>query len=240
MNPSRCFIRYLTLPAMFLLMLSTLPAAEAGSLIEKGKTIAREGNGLPGSTACMECHRFHGGGMPSIASPRIAGQPKKYIEHEILGVKAGTRFAPIMAGVVNNLSRSDIRAVAAWYASVRTPKLRDVSPYDPKLVALGKRIALKGEWKKNVPACVLCHGPQGRGIPPHFPYIKGQNKGYLLQQLMSFAFLKRADDPQGLMRGISRRLSLQERKAVAEYFASLTPPPADGQPDTSPSGKDAR
>lgn len=175
--------------------------------------------------------------MPLIGSPRIAGQPQHYIEHEILGVKAGTRYAPIMAGVVNNLSQKDIQSVAAWYASVRTPKLPDVSPYDPDLVALGKRIAVKGQWKRNVPACVLCHGPEGRGIPPHFPYIKGQNKGYILRQLISFAFLKRADDPQGLMRGIARRLSPRERQAVAEYFASLPPPPADGQPDPPSSRK---
>ena len=240
MDRSSRTISALALPVFLFLSLAPLSPAQAGSLIDKGRKIAQEGNDLPGSTACMECHRLHGGGMPSIGSPRIAGQPRQYIEHEILGVKAGTRYAPIMAGIVNNLSKKDIQAVAAWYASVRTPKLRDVSPYDPDLVKLGKRIALKGQWKKNVPACVLCHGPQGRGIPPHFPYIKGQNKGYILRQLVSFAFLKRADDPQGLMRGIARRLSPTERKAVAEYFASLTPPPSDGQPDRPSSGKDPR
>ena len=198
--------------------------AYAGGSMDWGKKIAEEGNGSPGSVACMECHRLNGGGMPSIGSPRIAGQTAFYIEHEILGVQKGTRYAPGMAGVVQNLSKSDIRAVALYYAGVRTPKLPDVSPPDPALVALGKHIAQKGLWKKNVPACVLCHGPNGRGIPPHFPYIEGQNKGYLLRQLVSFAFLKRKDDPQGLMRGISRRLTQRERKAVAEYFASLNPP----------------
>ncbi|MCL4486361.1 MAG: c-type cytochrome [Nitrospirae bacterium] len=201
----------------------------ADDLLKRGKRIAEEGNRSPGSVACMECHRLHGGGMPSIGSPRIAGQTPVYIEHEILGVQKGTRYAPVMAGVVNNLSRNDIRAVARYYASVRTPKIPDVSPPDPALVALGKRIARKGLWKKNVPACVLCHGPDGRGVPPHFPYIKGQNKGYLLRQLVSFAFLKRKDDPQGLMRGIARRLTQKERKAVAEYFASLTPPAVAGR-----------
>ena len=166
--------------------------------------------------------------MPSIGSPRIAGQSALYIEHEILGVQKGTRFAPIMAGVVKNLSKKDIRAVAQYYASVRTAKIPDVSSPDPTLVRLGEKIAQKGLWKNNIPACVLCHGPNGRGIPPHFPYIAGQNKGYLLRQLVSFAFLKRKDDPQGLMRGIARRLTQNERKAVAEYFASLMPPSAAG------------
>lgn len=216
------------LPGIVLLLL--VSPAKGEDLLSHGKKIAESGNGSPGVTACMECHRLDGGGMPSIGSPRIAGQTPTYIDHEIHGVQRGTRYAPIMAGVVNNLSDRDIRAVALYYASVRTPKLPDVSPPDPALVKMGERIAQRGLWKKNIPACVQCHGPNGRGIPPHFPYIEGQNKGYLLRQLMSFAFLKRKDDPQGLMRGIARRLTRKERKAVAEYFASLTPPPATGKP----------
>ena len=99
--------------------------------------------------------------------------------------------------------------------------------------ALPSRVSGRGTF----PPASSVTAPEGRGIPPHFPYIKGQNKGYILRQLISFAFLKRADDPQGLMRGIARRLSQKERQAVAEYFASLTPPPADGQPDPPSSRK---
>ena len=216
------------IPALLLLLL--VSPVHGGDLLSWGKQIAREGTGAPGNIACMHCHRLNGGGMPSIGSPRIAGQTATYIDHEIRGVQQGTRFAPIMAGVVQNLSDRDIRAVSLYYSRVRTPKLKDVSPPDAILVRTGERIAQRGLWKKNIPACVQCHGPDGRGIPPHFPYIAGQNKGYLLSQLVSFAFLKRKDDPQGLMRGIAGRLTPRERKAVAEYFASLPPPPGTGTP----------
>jgi cytochrome c553 len=208
-------------PLLFFL-LST--PADGEDLLARGKKIAREGNGVPGNIACMECHRLDGGGMPSIGSPRISGQTALYIEHEIHGVQNGSRYAPIMSGVLQPLTDRDIRAVALYYSNLRSPKRQDVSPPDPSLVKTGERIALRGLWKKNIPACVQCHGPEGRGIPPHFPYLAGQNKGYLLRQLVSFAFLKRKDDPQGLMRGIARRLTPRERKAVAEYFSSLNPP----------------
>ncbi len=223
------FVRRIVSTLILSLFLLSTMTVHAEDLLKRGKRIAEKGTGSTGSVACMECHRLNGGGMPSIGSPRIAGQASAYIEHEILGVQKGTRYAPVMAGVVDNLSKKDIRSVALYYASVRSPKLPDVSPPDQPLVALGKHIAQKGLWKKNIPACVLCHGPDGRGVPPHFPYIEGQNKGYLLRQLVSFAFLKRKDDPQGLMRGIARRLSQRERKAVAEYFASLTPPAVAGR-----------
>ncbi|EAY57273.1 Cytochrome c4 [Leptospirillum ferriphilum] len=199
----------------------------AASLMDWGRHVAEAGNGKPGSTACMECHRLDGGGMPSIGAPRIAGQPEQYIAREIREVKAGKRYGPVMAGVVQNLSPRDIRAVALYYSHAKSPKLPDVGPPDPVLVAEGEHIATRGLWKKNIPACVQCHGPNGYGVPPMFPFIAGQNRTYLLRQLMAYAFLKRQDDPQGLMRGIARRLTMTQRKAVAEYFSSLKPPVRD-------------
>ena len=200
---------------------------EGGDLLVLGKKIAQSGNGRAGSIACMECHRLDGEGMPSIGSPRISGQTATYIDHEIHGVQKGTRYAPIMAGVVRTLSDREIRAVALYYSKARAPKLPDILP-ERALLETGRQIAQRGLWKKEIPACVQCHGRNGRGIPPHFPYIAGQNASYLLRQLVSFAYLRRKDDPQGLMRGIAGRMTMQERKAVAEYFASLNPPDHKG------------
>lgn len=198
--------------------------ARAGDLLSWGHTIAMAGNGLPGNTACAECHRINGGGMPSVGIPRIAGQTETYIYREIRGVQKKTRYSPYMDGVVANLSRRDIRAVALYYSSVRTPKLPDPAPFDPDLAPLGRKIAHRGRWNRNIPACVLCHGQDGRGVPPNFPYIAGQSKTYLLTQLISFAVLNRKDDPEGLMRGIASKLTTREIKAVAQYFATLDPP----------------
>ena len=198
--------------------------SRADDLLSWGHTIAMAGNGLPGNTACAECHRINGGGMPSVGIPRIAGQTATYIYREIRGVQNGTRYSPYMDGVVKNLSRRDIQAVALYYSSVKTPKLPDPSRYDPDLTPLGRKIAHRGLWNRNIPACILCHGQDGRGIPPNFPYIAGQGKSYLMGQLISFAVVKRKDDPEGLMRGIASKLTNREIKAVAQYFASLDPP----------------
>ena len=206
------------------------------ALIAWGHTIAMQGNGLPGNTACAECHRINGGGMPSVGIPRIAGQTETYIYREIRGVQKGTRYSPYMDGIVQNLSRKDIRSVALYYSTVRTPKLHDPAEFDPSLRELGRRIARRGLWDRNIPACILCHGQNGRGIPPNFPYIAGQSKSYLMGQLLSFAIVKRKDDPEGLMRGIASKLTNREIKAVAQYFASLEPPvygkiPEKNRPD---------
>ncbi|MHB1757408.1 MAG: c-type cytochrome [Leptospirillum sp.] len=217
------FVSFFLFPFLMGMFSGTSPAV-AGDLYSWGKHIAEAGNGMPGNTACMECHRLKGGGMPSIGAPRIAGQTVQYIQREITEVQKGARYGPVMAGVVQNLSARDILAVATYYSKVRSPKLRDTETVSPKRVSLGKQIAHQGLWKKNIPACVICHGADGYGVPPLFPYIAGQNRTYLMRQLIAYAFLERKDDPQGLMRGIAKRLSPQERKAVAEYFSSLKPP----------------
>ena len=213
---------------LFSFVLTPLPA-RAESLMDWGKHIAEAGNGDPGNTACMECHRLKGGGMPSIGSPRIAGQTRQYIAREIREVQEGKGYGPVMAGVVENLSEHDIEAVALYYSRARTPKARETEPPSSARMALGKKIAHRGIWKRNIPACVQCHGVNGSGVPPLFPYIAGQNRTYLMRQLIAYAFLERKDDPQGLMRGIARRLSAGERKAVAEYFSSLNPPQTNGR-----------
>ncbi len=226
---------------LMLLAFALIPAKAAsadneGAMISWGHTIAMQGNGLPGNTACAECHRINGGGMPSVGIPRIAGQTETYIYREIRGVQKGTRFSPYMDRIVLNLSKRDIHAVALYYSTVRTPKLHDPAEFDPSLATLGRRIAHRGLWERNIPACIICHGQDGRGIPPNFPYIAGQSKTYLLGQLFSFAVIKRKDDPEGLMRGIASRLTNREIKAVAQYFASLEPPvygpiPVKNRPD---------
>ena len=222
-------------------LLALFPSRARGAdteaaLIAWGHTIAMQGNGLPGNTACAECHRINGGGMPSVGIPRIAGQTETYIYREIRGVQEGTRYSPYMDGIVQNLSRRDIRAVALYYSTVRTPKLPDPASYNPALRELGRRIAHRGLWDRNIPACILCHGQDGRGIPPNFPYIAGQSTTYLMGQLISFAVVRRKDDPEGLMRGIASKLTHREIKAVAQYFASLDPPvygkiPEKNRPD---------
>ena len=221
-------VSWLVFGSLFLGAFSAPLKAEGDSLLDWGKHIAEAGNGDPGNTACMECHRLKGGGMPSIGAPRIAGQTRQYIVREIREVQKGKRYGPVMAGVVQNLSKHDIEAVAMYYAHSRTPKVRDVDSPSPSRIALGKRIAQRGLWQRNIPACMQCHGVNGSGVPPLFPYIAGQNRTYLMRQLIAYAFLERKDDPQGLMRGIARRLTAGERKAVAEYFASLPPPQANG------------
>lgn len=88
---------------------------------------------------------------------------------------------------------------------------------------MGGNIAANGLWSKGVPGCNQCHGPEGRGVGPNFPRLAGQSAAYITSQIEAWTAGTRANDPLSLMNGIAHKLSEDEVKAVASYYASLDP-----------------
>jgi cytochrome c553 len=58
-------------------------------------------------------------------------------------------------------------------------------------------------------------------MPAQYPRLAGQYAGYIEQQLKAFRAGTRANDPNGMMRGVAGRMTDREMKAVAEYAAGL-------------------
>ena len=77
-----------------------------------------------------------------------------------------------------------------------------------------------------VQVCSNCHGIDGNSVSPNFPRLAGQLPDYLISQLDNFRNHHRAD-PEGFeyMWGISHKLTDDQIKGLAEYFAKQTPRP---------------
>jgi len=119
---------------------------------------------------------------------------------------------------VASLSDADMRNVAAYYAA---QTLKPAVAQDEKLAALGRKIYRGGNLATGVAACAGCHGPAGAGVPKQYPRISGQFAQYVEAQLKAFRSGTRANDPNGMMRGVAARMTDQEIRAVAEYAAGL-------------------
>ena len=87
----------------------------------------------------------------------------------------------------------------------------------------GELIALSGGDAGAANACVACHGLKGEGDGDLSPRLAGLDEGYLVRQLTHYVEGVRAH-PQ--MRAIARKLSPDERLAVARYYAALPSPVA--------------
>ena len=182
--------------------------------LAKGEQLAKQ--------VCAACHAADGNSVVP-ANPKLAGQHAGYLYKQLVnfkpqGDKKAARENALMAGMVAGLSDADMHALAAYYAS-QTPKPAAAS--DKDLAALGQKIWRGGIAEKSVAACAGCHGPDGAGIPGQYPRLAGQFAEYVEAQLKSYRAGGRANDPNGMMRGVAGRMSDAEIRAVAEYAAGL-------------------
>jgi cytochrome c553 len=82
-------------------------------------------------------------------------------------------------------------------------------------------------------ACSKCHGVNGVSISPLFPILAAQLPGYIEAELKLFRIRGRSDPrARAFMWGISRGLTDEQIKGVAQYFASQ--PPVKGSGSSNP------
>ena len=193
------------------------------------KPDAAKGQAIAGQT-CAACHAADGNSQIA-ANPKLAGQFYEYLHKQLnnfkpQGAKKAERDNAVMAGMVAPLSAADMKDVAAYYAS---QKLKPAAAKDKELAALGQKIYRGGNAATAVAACAGCHGPAGAGMPAQYPRIAGQHPEYIEAQLKAFRLGAaeprgagaRANDPNGMMRGVAARMTDREIQAVAEYVAGL-------------------
>jgi cytochrome c553 len=203
-----------------------LRVAALGALVAAATVVAAQDNAARGQRiagqVCAACHGADGNSV-AATNPKIAGQFAEYLHKQLADYKpqAGKKPArdnPIMTPRVANLSEDDIKSLAAYYAG---QKLTPAAASDKDLAALGQKIWRGGIPSSNVPACAGCHGPAGAGIPAQYPRLSGQFAEYIAAQLKAFKEGGRANDPNGMMRGVTARLTEREIQAVSQYAAGL-------------------
>lgn len=87
----------------------------------------------------------------------------------------------------------------------------------------GKKIFNEG--KGEAPPCMSCHGDTGLGDDNMgTPRLAGQGFAYLRKQLHDFATDKRTDKTMGVMNGIAKALSEQDRLDVAAHEYGMSQP----------------
>jgi len=187
-------------------------------------TVAHAGDveaGKAKSATCAACHGADGNSM-APTFPKIAGQGERYLIKQIKDIRDGNRTSGQVASMkpfVTGLSDEDIADLAAYFAA-QTPTTGGA---DEALVELGESIYRGGIASKNVPACLACHGPAGKGVEAAgFPMLAGQHAAYTEAQLTHFSNGERTNDGDSkMMRDIAYRLHEKEIKAVSSYIQGL-------------------
>ena len=175
---------------------------------------------------CAGCHGAHGEGNAAGGFPRIAGQSATYLERQLDHYANGTRNNEVMSPIAKQLSEAQRAAAASYFSSLQAPAASGVATKNAN-AARARQLANQGDGALRVQACVNCHGPDGRGEPPNYPYLAGQVPAYTIATLAEFRSGARNTDPSGQMPAIARSLRDADAAALAAYFAGMpVPPPA--------------
>ena len=89
--------------------------ADDAALVAKGKDLFDKGVPDRAIPACASCHGANGEGIADF--PRLAGQHAKYVAKQLTYIQKLTRAAPVMHGIVKDLTPSEIQAVATYTQS---------------------------------------------------------------------------------------------------------------------------
>jgi cytochrome c553 len=198
------------------------PAAPAASLpYDSGKAAAGEAK----SALCMACHG-PGGNSSNPEWPRLAGQSAIYIAEQLRLFRSGVRDNPVMRPLAATLSDQDMSDLAVYYEA-QTPAGLEA---DPSYWKDGEALYLSGDRARNVPACVACHGPVGRGnLAAGYPALRAQQSVYVVKQLNDYASgaryagtnPARASRNGAMMFMLAKRLSPEEIRDVASYVQGM-------------------
>ena len=125
--------------------------------------------------------------------------------------------------LMRKLSVISLAAVAIALASMDVRDARSatlVVPPDPSTLAAKELVSA---------ACSKCHGVTGVSISPLFPILAAQLPGYIEAELKLFRIRGRSDPrARAFMWGISRGLTDEQIKGVAQYFSSQPPVKGNG------------
>ena len=133
---------------------------------------------------CTGCHGVNG--MPIDPSiPIIAGQEFYYLYVQLKDYKAERRANPTMSGIVAQMERSQMKALAQHFSEQKWPDVQ--AAVDDATMNLAQRATAAGQ-------CVQCHlgGYEGNS---RVPRLAGQQAAYLERTMLDFKNKVRLNSP---------------------------------------------
>lgn len=191
------------------------PASSATAAVEN--TMAQR------MQACVVCHGREGRATNAGYFPRIAGKPAGYLYNQLQNFKAGRRQNEAMGHLVQHLSDSYLRDIAAHFSGLDLPyPPAQADKLTPEQQRAAEALVFKGDPGRQLPACVSCHGSQMAGMLPAMPGLLTLPADYLVAQLGAWRTGQRRAMAPDCMAEIANKLTPQEVAAVSRWLSAQT------------------
>jgi cytochrome c553 len=183
-------------PIIAALCLLVSPAFAADSIEDKAQI-------------CAGCHGEKG--IPQEkTTPIIWGQNEGYLYIELRDFKSGNRKNDLMSGVVADLSKSDLKALAAHFSKLAWPNLQQPSaPND---------VATHAQGVIGSIGCTACHLDQFQGDGTT-ARLAGQQREYLQKTMTEFRDRTRGNNPG--MSDLMNAAKPDDIAPLAQYLSGL-------------------
>ena len=181
---------------------------------------ADAGDAAAGAQKAAVCAACHGASGSSVNPewPNLAGQHESYVAEQLTNFKQGDRTNTLMSPMATALTESDMQDLGAHFAK-QTPTGLEADPANWKN---GEKLYRGGDTERGLPACIACHGPQGKGnAPAKYPALRAQHGVYTYNQLKAFADGTRRTPGNDIMQVVAAKLTDEEMRALASYLQGL-------------------
>ena len=126
--------------------------------------------------ACLQCHG-PGGNSVTAGIPSIAGQPKLFIENQLVLMREELRPAPQMLPLVKGMKDAEISRLAEHFSRL-PPKSMASGPADAALMR-------QGAARAKALHCGVCHTADFGG-QNQIPRLAGQREEYLDSEMRAY------------------------------------------------------
>lgn len=180
--------------------------------------------------ACVSCHGQQGRGINNVYFPRLAGKPAGYLYNQLVAFREGRRKYAPMNYLLAYLPDEYLHKMAEYYSTVQVPYDNPAPPtVSQEILQHGRNLTTSGNPGRQVPACIVCHGPNLTGREPGIPGLIGLRADYLSAQLGAWRYGTRTSLEPDCMQHVAARLTEADVTAVAAWLASM-PIPANTRP----------
>lgn len=176
-----------------------------------------------GQRVAQQCQSCHGPGLVSQDGevPGLAGQIPSYTRLQLAAFRARLRPSEVMWQQAARLSDQDIADIAAYAGTLRPGPAWKVQ--DAALRARGEALFHRGDGPRNIIACAICHGDDGRGGDRlGVASVTNLSPEYAAEVLHEFKNTPEFGIPHpNAMRIALRPMTEADLKAVEAYISSM-------------------
>ncbi len=170
---------------------------------------------------CTACHGKEGRATNAGYFPRIAGKPATYLYNQLVNFRDGRRSYAAMTHLLDHLSDAYLREIADYFANLDLPYPQPQTADVPApVLELGRTLVQHGDAKRELPACVRCHGSAMTGVAPATPGLLGLPRDYLVGQLGAWQTGRRHTPAPDCMARIAHKLAAEDVGAIASWLST--------------------